>query len=105
MIRALTSHKMTATDEKWAVNRLSGNFGWATGKVGSVRFDYGQAVLHESLAAGMITTRPGSIVGITPVETPTQVVHFGYPLGTVLYTIEFSDGTDQLVPESELSEM
>ena len=25
MIRALTSHKMTATDEKWAVNRQYGN--------------------------------------------------------------------------------
>ena len=71
-----------------------------------MKFDYGQAVLREPPSQkGMVTKRPGSVVGITPVETPAQVEHFGYPLGTVLYTIEYSDGTDQLVPESELSEM
>jgi len=37
-----------------------------------VRFDYGQAVLHESLAAGMITTRPGSIVELPRSKLPLK---------------------------------
>jgi hypothetical protein len=36
------------------------------------------------------------------VEREEQERVFEYPLGTVLYTVEFGDGTDTLVPESDL---
>lgn len=69
-----------------------------------MKFDYGQSVLHKIASQqGMVTTRVGSVVGITPVETPEQSAHFGRPMGTVLYTIEYSDGADQLVAEGDLS--
>jgi hypothetical protein len=45
------------------------------------------------------------VAGITAVETPNQAEHFGWPQGTVLYTVEYADGTDNLVPEKELIAM
>ncbi len=46
--------------------------------------------------------RPCEIVAITPVETIHQADTFNVPLGTVLYTVEFGDGSDALVPEDTL---
>jgi len=42
------------------------------------------------------------VVGITPVEREEQEKAFKYPIGTILYTVEFGDGTDTLVSESDL---
>jgi hypothetical protein len=68
-----------------------------------VKFDYGQSVLHKITSQqGIGTTRVGSVVGVTQVETTEQSEHFGRPLGTVLYTIEYSDGTYQSVAEGDL---
>jgi len=68
-----------------------------------MKFNYGDAViLGEIDATGNSIKRPGSVVAITPVETEQQTHAFGYPLGTVLYTVEFGDGSDQLVPEDAL---
>jgi len=69
-----------------------------------MKFDYGQGVLYNPTTESG-TTKPASVVGITPVETDKQVENFGYPRGTVLYLIEFGDGTDKLVPESDLIAM
>jgi hypothetical protein len=46
--------------------------------------------------------RPCEIVAITTVETIHQADAFNVPLGTVLYTVEFGDGSDALVPEDTL---
>lgn len=42
-------------------------------------------------------------VGITSVESVQQAVAFRVPLGTVLYTVEFGDGSEAFMPESALS--
>jgi hypothetical protein len=68
-----------------------------------MKFKYGDAViLGEIDANGNSINRPASVVAITSVETEQQTQAFGYPLGTVLYTVEFGDGSDQLVPEDVL---
>jgi len=48
-------------------------------------------------------TKPCSVVAITPIEDAKQVEIFGHPLGTIMYTVEFADGTDKLVSESDLT--
>jgi len=69
-----------------------------------VKYDYGEEVLYNcSDDDGMATTIPCAIVGITPVETIEQAKAFGYPRGSILYTIEFGDGADKLVSENELT--
>jgi len=70
-----------------------------------MKYDYGQAVICKLLPVGGIdTTKLCSVVAITPVETADQAKIFGYPPGTVLYTVEFGDGTDRLVSEDDLGE-
>jgi hypothetical protein len=44
----------------------------------------------------------GAVVGITVVESAQQSEVLSFPQGTVLYTVEFSDGSDTLIPESAL---
>ena len=67
------------------------------------KHDYGDEVTYEHLDEnGRLASDPCVVVGITTVETDPQSQHFGYPVGTVLYTIEFGDGTDKLVAESAL---
>jgi hypothetical protein len=68
-----------------------------------MKFDFGDVVIFEEIGfQGDSMTRMGAVVGITPVENEDQVQVFGHPLGTVLYTVEFSDGTDKLLPEGSL---
>jgi hypothetical protein len=66
-----------------------------------MQFDYGDLVRVDS-ADQDHAEKAGSIVGITPVETDEQSLLFGNPKGTVLYTVEFGDGTDALIQESSL---
>jgi hypothetical protein len=58
-----------------------------------VRYDFGDSV---QLAA---TLEPCEVVGITQVENAQQAEAFGFPVGTIFYTVEFGDGSDALVPE------
>jgi hypothetical protein len=68
-----------------------------------VKFDYGdEVILGTKDDAGNVAEKRCAVVGITPIESERQARYFGYPLGTVLYTIEFQDGTDKLVSESDL---
>jgi len=70
-----------------------------------MRFDYGdEVVLRTKDGSGNVSERRCAVVGITPVENEEQAEHFKYPIGTVLYTVEFGDGTDALVPEDDLLE-
>jgi hypothetical protein len=68
-----------------------------------MKFDYGDEVLLKTKDdARSVAEKRGAIVGVTPVETQEQAEHFERPVGTVLYTVEFGDGTDALVPEADL---
>ena len=68
-----------------------------------MKYDYGQAVLCKlTTEAGIAMTMPGSVVSMTLVDSSAQVEAFGYALGTVVYTVEFGDGTDRMVSEDEL---
>ena len=64
-----------------------------------MQFDYGDLVRVAS-ADQSHGGKAGSIVGITPVETDEQALHFDSPKGTALYTVEFGDGSDALIRES-----
>jgi len=68
-----------------------------------MKYDFGDGVIfRETGPSGDSLGRAASVVAITPVETEAQVDFFGYPLGTILYTIEFCNGSDKLVPEDAL---
>jgi hypothetical protein len=69
-----------------------------------MKYDYGDDVLVKALdQKGSILARPGTVVGISSVEDPEQARAFEYPIGTVLYTVEFGDGSDDLIPEDHLA--
>jgi hypothetical protein len=61
-----------------------------------MKYGFGDAL---QLAA---TLKPCAVVGITHVASVQQTKVFNVPLGTVLYTVEFGDGSDALVREDEL---
>jgi hypothetical protein len=65
-------------------------------------FNYGQEVIYKPQEIGSTEPAKCSIVSITPIETVEQSEAFGFPQGTIMYTIEFGDGTDKLVPQNEL---
>ena len=67
------------------------------------KYDYGDEVTYKHLDEnGRLVSDVCAVVGITTVETDPQSQHFGYQVGTVLYTVEFGDGSDKLVAEKEL---
>ena len=69
-----------------------------------MNFDYGnEVVVSTADSAGNVVERLGVVVSITPIETEEQAKYFKRRLGDVLYTVEFGDGTDLLVPEIDLS--
>ena len=59
-------------------------------------------VYRQTDETGQTVTRPCAIVGITPVDNLAKVGAYDLPLGTTLYTVEFYDGSDALVPEGQL---
>ncbi len=68
-----------------------------------MKYDYGDDVIIKAQdPSGNILERPCTVVGITPVENAEQSRIFERPIGTVLYTVEFGDGSDALVPEAYL---
>jgi len=62
-----------------------------------MRWTYGDSVQAK---IGAIV-KPAEVVSITVVEGRQSEV-FGFPPGTVLYTVEFPDGSDALIPEGAL---
>jgi hypothetical protein len=69
----------------------------------NMKFDYGDEVLLRIKDdAGSVAEKRCAVVGITAVESEEQSKHFKRPIGTVLYTVAFADGTDALVPEADL---
>ena len=68
-----------------------------------MKFDYGDNVIFKTLdQAGNVAAKPCTVVGITPVATEEQSRTLNSPLGSVLYTVEFGDGSDAFVPEEQL---
>ena len=68
-----------------------------------MRFDYGdEVIVRVKDDAGSVPEKRAWVVSITPVESEEQASHFNRPIGTVLYTVEFIDGTDAFVPDSDL---
>lgn len=69
-----------------------------------MKYDYGDDVVFKIKdQIGTITAKSGTVVGITPVENVEQSKAFKHPLGTILYTVEFGDGTDALLSEELLA--
>jgi hypothetical protein len=68
-----------------------------------MKFDYGdEVVLATKDDSGNPVEKVCYVVAITPIENEEQAKVFKYPLGVVLYTVEFRNGTDALVPECDL---
>jgi hypothetical protein len=68
-----------------------------------MKYDYGDDVLVKAPDQnGSVLQQPGTVVGISPVDNPEQSRAFEYPVGTILYTVEFGDGSDGLFPEEQL---
>jgi hypothetical protein len=68
-----------------------------------MRFNYGEEViLKEAGPDGDWAGRSCCVVGIAMVATEDRMQVFGHPAGTNLYTVEFGDGSGQLVPEQKL---
>ncbi len=68
-----------------------------------MKFDYGDTVTYRATdVAGNVVDKLCDVVAITLIENDKQAEHYGYPLGTVVYTVEFGDGTDAHVPERDL---
>jgi hypothetical protein len=67
------------------------------------KYDYGDEVTYKHLHEnGSLGSDVCVVVAIAAVETDHQSQHFGHPVGTVLYTVEFGDGSDKLVAEGEI---
>jgi len=68
-----------------------------------MKFDYGdEVILTTKDDGGDVVETKCVVVGITPVDNEEQERVFKYPHGTVLYTVEFSNGSDALVAENDL---
>jgi hypothetical protein len=68
-----------------------------------MKWNYGDTVQAAlTVGTGKPVLKPCAIVGITVVENVPQSQALGYALGTTHYTVEFSDGTDALIPEHAL---
>ena len=57
-------------------------------------FDYGDEVLARS--------KPCVVVGMTQVDNEALARKTGYPIGAVLCTVEFGEGSEALVPHDAL---
>ena len=69
-----------------------------------MKYDYGDSVqLSVVDENGRPLLKPCAVVGITEVQSVQQSQHLNAPVGTILYTVEFGDGSDTLVPEDALN--
>ena len=68
-----------------------------------MKYNYGDDVIFKTRdETGNVVAKPCTVVGITPVATEEQSRALNSPLGSVLYTVEFGDGSDAFVPEEQL---
>ena len=68
-----------------------------------MKYNYGDDVIFKTRdETGKVVAKPCIVVAITPVTTEEQSRAFNKPLGSVLYTVEFGDGSDAFLPEEQL---
>jgi hypothetical protein len=71
-----------------------------------MKYDYGHELfLLTTDDGGNTVLRPCVVVGVTFIENENQAQHLNHAVGTTLYTVEFGDGSDVLVPEESLRPM
>jgi hypothetical protein len=69
-------------------------------------YDYGdELVCKMADETGHLIPKPCAVVGITTVTNEEQARVLGHPLGTILYSVEFGDGTDALLLEERLERL
>jgi hypothetical protein len=61
-----------------------------------------EVVLVHAGKTGRPALEQCAVVGITPVDSQVLASAVNYPLWTILYTVEFADGSDALVPGKDL---
>ena len=67
------------------------------------KFDYGQTVqIAPSAPSELQPGALGAVVGMGRIETEKRAMRLGYPVGTILYTVEYPEGYDKEVPEEFL---
>ncbi len=68
-----------------------------------MRFIYGDVVVvTEAAVKDARTGQACAVVAMTQIETEEQSRIFGHPVGIMMYTVEFGDGKDALIPEGFL---
>lgn len=70
------------------------------------RFDWGESVeVDERAPSEFSPGKIGEVCGIHKVESHSESSAFNQPIGTVVYTIEFSNGNSAEIPQEFLSEL
>src|SRR5690242_14450005 len=71
--------------------------------IDSMKYSHGDEILVTALDdSGHAVKKYAVIVAITPVENDEQARQFKVSVGTILYTVEFNDGSDALLAEDQL---
>ena len=65
-------------------------------------YDHGDTVLVLGLGSDRKDEAVGEIVAITEIVTNEQATALGHAVGTIVYTVEFGDGTDADVSSERL---
>lgn len=69
------------------------------------RFTWGDSVRVVEREGLRIDWRPGSlgsVCGLRKIVTDQQAASSSFPIGTIVYTVEFEDGKSAQVPEEAL---
>jgi len=66
------------------------------------KYTWGDSVRVVSPHNELFPSDSGEVVGLWEVETEENAAFWGYPVGTVIYTVEFSDGSSAEVPDMHL---
>ena len=67
------------------------------------RFTSGDlVVVRDDAPAHAHPGAAAEVVSVTPIETPALAMRVGFPIGTVMYLVEYGDGSDQELPEEWL---
>lgn len=69
------------------------------------QFTWGDSVRVTEAEGTPIEWRPGSagsICGVRVIETEREALSSSFAIGTVVYTVEFEDGTSASIPELAL---
>lgn len=75
----------------------------ATSKLEKSKFTWGDVVrVKEINLVGYPSGKVGSVCGISEVISQAMVDLYKQPIGSIVYTVEFSDGESTIIPECYL---